>query len=96
MTAELAARAKRYGGLGAELASGSPGMLGLGLIGLGGLALLLESPSHSACSSGLVQLAEPNTCTSASVVWTIGLLGLVLGIVLVLIAVIVWAVLRPG
>jgi hypothetical protein len=30
------------------------------------------------------------------VVWTIGLLGLVLGIVLVLIAVIVWAVRRPG
>jgi hypothetical protein len=69
-------------------------MLGLGLIGLGGLALLLESPSHSACSSGLVQLAEPNTCTSASVVWTIGLLGLVLGIVLVLIAVIVGG--KPG
>jgi len=51
---------------------------------------------HSACSSGLVQLAEPNTCTSATVVWTIWLLGLVLGIVLVLIAVIVWAVRRPG
>jgi hypothetical protein len=40
-----------------------------------------QSNNHSACSSVLVQATAQGQCQEANTIWSIGILGLVLGIV---------------
>lgn len=76
-------------GLGADL--GFAAVLGCGIFGviIGVLGVLLESNNHSACNSGMVQAVSQQQCQTANLVWTGGLIVLVLSIVVLLGAVIV-------
>ena len=65
--------------------------VGTALIILGGLGMLFTSSSHSACSDVLVQAVD-NQCGEINLVWTLGILGLVVGLVLI----IVGAILRSN
>jgi hypothetical protein len=51
----------------------------------GGLGMLWQSNNHSACSSVLVQAVSQSACQQASAVWTLGIISLVLGTVLLII-----------
>jgi hypothetical protein len=51
----------------------------------GALGLVLTQNSHSACNSVLVQAASPSACSEANAIWTLGIIGLVLGLVLIIV-----------
>lgn len=51
----------------------------------GGLGMLWQSNNHSACGSVLVQAASQSTCTEANAIWTLGVIGLAVGIVLLIV-----------
>jgi hypothetical protein len=57
-------------------------MLGVGILIaiIGGIALLWKSGDHSACGSVLVRAGAPAQCQTADFVWTLGIVGLVLGV----------------
>jgi hypothetical protein len=55
------------------------------LIVLGGLGLLVESNNHSACGSVLVQALSQSQCQQANAVWTLGVVGLVIGVALLIV-----------
>jgi len=63
---------------------------GIVLAFFGGVAMLWQSNNHSACGSALVQMASPSACQVANLVWTGGILLLVLGAVLILIGTHAW------
>lgn len=50
----------------------------------GALGLVLTENNHSACNSVLVQAASPSACSEVNAIWTLGIIGLVLGIVLII------------
>jgi hypothetical protein len=61
-------------------------MLTTGIIAaiLGGASLMWQSSDHSACGSMLVRAASPEGCQTADWVWTLGAIGLVLGVALII------------
>jgi len=75
---------------GLSVGGGSPyrgeAMLGIGIAVAiaGGIAMLWKSNDHSACSSVLVQAGAPGQCSEANLIWTLGIIGLVLGVGLVI------------
>jgi hypothetical protein len=71
----------RSGGNGASAAF----CFGTVLAFFGGLALLWQSGNHSACGSVLVQAASQSQCQEDSAIWTLGVIGLAIGIVLLIV-----------
>ena len=69
--------------LGRERSSGASSAFSFGtlLLVFGSLGLFVENNNHSACSSVLVQATAQGQCQEANTIWSIGILGLVLGIV---------------
>jgi hypothetical protein len=55
------------------------------LIVFGGLGVLWQNTNHSACGSVLVQVAAQSQCSEANDVWTLGVLGVVVGVALLII-----------
>jgi len=76
-------------GIGADL--GFSAALGCGVFSaaIGVIAVLLESNNHSACNSGLVQAFAPQQCQTDNLIWTAGVIGIVVGIALLIGALIV-------
>jgi hypothetical protein len=66
-------------GAGASAAFG----IGAALVLLGALCLLVTSGNHSACSS--VWAAGAQQCGEVNAVWTLGMLGVVIGVVLLIV-----------
>ena len=61
-------------------------MLGIGFLAaiLGGIAMLWQSNNHAACNPAWVQALSQNQCPEANAIWTLGILGLVIGALLVI------------
>jgi hypothetical protein len=78
-------------GGGVILSAGGLGT-GIGVAILGGILMLWQGNNHAACSSGLVQAFAPSQCSNANTIWTLGLLGLIAGIVLFAVTAIVLAI----
>ena len=72
---------KTLGGGGASAAFS----FGTILIVFGGLLWLWQSGNHSACSSVLVQAANPGPCQLAGAAWDLGVLGIVVGVALIIV-----------
>jgi len=58
---------------------------GIVLAILGGTGMVWQSNNHSACGSVLVQAAANGQCSEANAVWTLGIVGLVLGIAMAIV-----------
>lgn len=58
--------------------------IGIVIAVVGGIALAWQSNNHSACGSVLVQAAAHDSCSTANLIWTAGLIGLVLGVALII------------
>jgi hypothetical protein len=60
--------------------------IGIGILiaVLGGLGMLLESNDHTVCGSVLVQATAQAHCSTVNLIWTAGLIGLVLGVALII------------
>ena len=48
----------------------------------GGVGLLWQASPHSACGNVLVRAAATEACSEADLIWTAGLIGLILGVAL--------------
>ena len=70
----------RGSGGGASAAFG----FGTGLLVIGALALLDAQGNHGACGSALVQMANPQACQQAGMIWTAGMLAVIVGITLII------------
>jgi hypothetical protein len=51
----------------------------------GGLGLVVFQNGHTECNSVLVQAFNQGTCQEISAVWTLGIIGLVVGMVLIIV-----------
>ena len=78
---------------GDPLFAGPPGnpyrgeaMLGTGILiaVIGGAVLAWQSNNHSACNSALVQATSPQACQLAQFIWTLGGIGLLVGITMII------------
>jgi len=54
------------------------------LVVFGGLGLLVTSSSHAACNSVLVQVTAQSQCQEVNSIWTLGIIGLAIGAVLII------------
>jgi len=66
--------------------------VGTMLIVVGALAMLFTSSNHSACSNVLVQVTGPQSCGEINEIWTLGVIGIAVGLILL----IVGAILRSN
>lgn len=64
-------------------------VFGIPIAAFGGLAMLAEGNNHSLCSDALVQAFNQSQCSNVNTIWTLGLIGLIVGVLLVVVGVVV-------
>jgi hypothetical protein len=64
---------------------GAAFVFGWVLVVVGGLAVLLENSNHSACSSVFVQAGSQGLCAEDGDIWTLGAIGIVVGVALLIV-----------
>ena len=82
-----AAEPRRQRPPGLPRGNGASAAFGFGTVFIvfGAIGMLVASNSHAACNSVLVQAASQSGCPEANAVWTLGIIGLVLGVVLIIV-----------